>query len=226
MVNATLRYGTTGASAHGYAELALILGPLFHRYHEGTRFGKLACHLVDKNGSEGFKAKVFFCAQKAMLWTEPIHSAIAVVRHGIDVGVATHDLPYASFSSFHLITDLLLQGLPLDELWNELQRCLDFVGKVKIGNLITILTSYQRFVLNLREQTKAFSSLSDAEFSAPTFETGFAANAEEPNLPRLPATQEARCHYWILKLQALFILNEHLAAAQAAQQAKALLWLG
>lgn len=99
MVNATLRYGTTGASAHGYAELALILGPLFHHYHNGTRFGKLACHLVDKSGSEGFKAKVFFCAQKAMLWTEPIHSAIALVRHGIEVGVATHDLPYASFIS-------------------------------------------------------------------------------------------------------------------------------
>ena len=74
MVNATLRYGTTGASAHGYAELALILGPLFHRYHDGTRFGKLACRLVDKNGFEAFKAKVFFCAQKAMIWTEPIHS--------------------------------------------------------------------------------------------------------------------------------------------------------
>jgi predicted ATPase len=36
MVNATLRYGTTGASAHGYAELALVLGPLFHRYHDGS----------------------------------------------------------------------------------------------------------------------------------------------------------------------------------------------
>ncbi len=224
MVNATMRYGTTGASAHGYAELALILGPLFHRYHDGTRFGKLACRLVDKNGFEAFKAKVFFCAQKAMIWTEPIHSVITVVRHGIEVGVVTHDLPYASFGSFHLITGLLLQGLPLDELWNELQRCLDFVSKVKIGNLITILTSYQRFVLSLREQTKAFSSFSDAEFSEETLEAGLAANPVEPYARRFAATQEARCHYWILKLQALFILNEHVAAAEAAKQAKALLW--
>jgi PAS domain S-box-containing protein len=224
MVNATLRYGTTGASAHGYAELALILGPLFHRYHDGTRFGKLACNLAERNGFEAFKAKVFFCAQKAMLWTEPIHSAIAVIRHAIDVGVVTHDLAYASFSSFHLVTGLLLQGIPLDELWNELQSCLDFVGRVKIGNLITILKSYQRFVLNLRGQTTAFSGLGEAELSEETVETRMAATAFEHFAGQFPATQEARCHYWILQLQALFILNENIAASQAAKQAKALLW--
>jgi predicted ATPase len=43
MVNASLKYGTTSASAHGYAELATILGPVFHRYLDGYRFGKLAC---------------------------------------------------------------------------------------------------------------------------------------------------------------------------------------
>jgi PAS domain S-box-containing protein len=224
MVNATLRYGTTGASAHGYAELSLILGPLFHRYHDGTRFGKLACHLADKHGFEFFQAKVFFCAQKAMLWTEPIYSVIAVIRHGIEVGVATHDLPYASFSCFHLVTGLLLQGLPLDELRKELERSLDFVGKVKIGNQVTVLLSYQRFILSLDGQTKAFSGFRDGKMSEEAVAAILAANAGEHFSGHLPATHEARCHYWILQLQALFILNESVAAWQAAKQAKALLW--
>jgi len=47
-----------------------------------------------------------------MIWTEPINSVIAVIRHAIEVGVVFHDLPYASFSCFHLVTGLLLQGLP------------------------------------------------------------------------------------------------------------------
>jgi hypothetical protein len=49
-----------------------MLGPVFRRYHDGTRFGRLACQLVEKDGFEGFKARVFFCAQKAIAWTEPL----------------------------------------------------------------------------------------------------------------------------------------------------------
>jgi hypothetical protein len=150
--------------------------------------------------------------------------AIEVIRQAIEVGVVAHDLPYASFSCFHLITDLLLQGLNLDQLWNELQRCLDFVSKVKIGNMVIVLISYQRFILSLRGQTEAFSSFSDAEFREETFEASLAADSVEHFAQQLPATQEARCHYWILKLQALFILSENIAASRAAEQAKALLW--
>ena len=40
MVNASLEYGTTGASAHGYAELATILGPVFHRLPRRVSFRK------------------------------------------------------------------------------------------------------------------------------------------------------------------------------------------
>ena len=72
MVNTSLKYGTTGASAHGYAELATILGPVFHRYLDGYRFGKLACRLIERYGFNTYKTKVYFCMQRAMLWTQPI----------------------------------------------------------------------------------------------------------------------------------------------------------
>ena len=48
MVNVSLQHGTSGASAHGYGWLGFILGPAFHRYREGYRFGRLACDLVEK----------------------------------------------------------------------------------------------------------------------------------------------------------------------------------
>jgi PAS domain S-box-containing protein len=107
---------------------------------------------------------------------------------------------------------------------SELQRSLSFVAKVKIGNLITILQSYQQFILNLRGETKAFSALRDSKMSEEVVEAILTANADEHFAGHLPATHEARCHYWILQLQLLFILNENVAAWQAAKQAKALLW--
>ena len=60
MVNVSLKYGTTDASAHGYAEFGSILGPVFHRYIEGYRFGKLACDLIEKHGFMAYKAKIYF----------------------------------------------------------------------------------------------------------------------------------------------------------------------
>ena len=50
MVNFSMQHGMSGASAHGYACLGCILGPVFHRYREGYRFAKLACDLVEKHG--------------------------------------------------------------------------------------------------------------------------------------------------------------------------------
>ena len=57
MVNASLEYGTTGASAHGYAEFATLLGPVFHRYRDGYRFGKLAGDLIEKYDSNPIMRK-------------------------------------------------------------------------------------------------------------------------------------------------------------------------
>ena len=60
MVNISMKYGTNSASAHGYALLGFILGPLFHRYSEGYRFAKLACDLVEKHGFIAYYAKAHF----------------------------------------------------------------------------------------------------------------------------------------------------------------------
>jgi GAF domain-containing protein len=214
MVNTSLEYGTTGASAHGYAELATILGPVFHRYHDGYRFGELACNLVEKYGFDAYKAKAFFCMQRAMLWTQPINSAIDFIRLAIAAGIETHDLPYACFSYCHLVTGLILQGVHLDEVWRESEESLDFIRKVRFRDSTGIVISQQRFVLNMRGETAAFSSFSDTQFSEEAFEAEFVPD----KMAHLP------CHYWILKLQARFISGDYNVAIRAAQKAKALLW--
>ena len=61
MVKISMQHGTSGASAHGYAHLGFILGPVFHRYSEGYRFAKLACDLVEKHGFIAYQAKVYAC---------------------------------------------------------------------------------------------------------------------------------------------------------------------
>src|SRR5260370_6283536 len=46
MANFSVQHGMSGASAHGYAQLGNILGPVFHRYSERPRFANLVCNLL------------------------------------------------------------------------------------------------------------------------------------------------------------------------------------
>ena len=91
---------------------------------------------------------------------------------------------------------------------------MDFVRKVKARDQASVIVSQQRFILNMRGQTSAFSSFSDAEFDEEKFE----AQLTQDRIATMV------CFYWILKLQARFMSGDYDAAIQAAQNAKALLW--
>jgi PAS domain S-box-containing protein len=214
IANASLKYGTTHASAHGYAELGCILGPVFHRYMDGYRFGKLACSLVEKYGFHAYKGRAYFNMEMAVLWIQPIRTAIDFIRLAFRTSIEAHDLSYACFSCNHLVTDLLMQGVHLDEVWCESQKGLEFVHKVKFRDVAEIIVSQQRFIQSMRGQTAAFSSFSDAQFDEETFE----AQLTEDRMTTMV------CLYWILKLQARFMSGDYDAASAAARKAKGLLW--
>ena len=68
MVNLSLRYGISGASAYGYVVFGLLLGRLFHRYAEGYRFGQLGCELADRHGFTAYEAKIYVAAGVNAFW--------------------------------------------------------------------------------------------------------------------------------------------------------------
>jgi PAS domain S-box-containing protein len=212
MAITSLNYGLTDASVHAYADLALILGPAFNRYHEGYRFAMLARSLFDKYGPN--EAKSYVCMEQVSLWTQPIATAIEFIRLAFHTCINNHDLTYACFCCNHLVTDLLLQGVDLEEVWRESQKGLEFVLKVGLHDTADVIVSQQRFILNMRGETAAFSSFNDAQFEEEEFE----AQLTEDRMPHLI------CYYWILKLQARFISGDFDAAISAAQKAKPLLW--
>jgi PAS domain S-box-containing protein len=212
MAITSLEYGLTDASVHAYADLALILGPAFNRYHEGCRFGVLARSLFDKYGSN--EAKSYVCMEQVSQWTQPITVAIEFIRLAFHTCINNHDITYACFCCNHLVTDLLLQGANLEEVWLESQKGLEFVLKVRLRDTADVIVSQQRFILNMRGETGAFSSFSDAQFEEEEFE----AQLTEDRMPHLV------CYYWILKLQARFISGDFDVAMAAAQKAKPLLW--
>jgi len=214
MVNVSLQHGMCGASARGCAYFGAILGQVFHRFSEGYRFAKLAFDLVEKHDFIASQAKVHFVMGIVAFWTQPIPTAIDFIRAAFRAATETGDLTYACYSRAWDITGLLVQNDPLDVVWSESEKSLEFIRKVRYRDMEDIVVSQQRFIASMQGRTATFSTFSDAQFD----ETAFEAQLTGDRMPMLI------CWYWILKLKARFLSGNYAEALAAADKAKPLLW--
>jgi predicted ATPase len=214
MVNLSLRHGISDASTFGYAGFGVMLCLPFRRYTEGYRFGKLACDLVEKHGFTAYKAKVYLSMEMVVLWTQPIELGVELIRAALRAGAESGDLAFACFSCMHLVTDLLIQGAHLDDVWRESETCLDFVRKGKYFDAADAIIRQQHIISNLRGQTANFSTFSDEKFDEKSFEAQLTEDRMTPMVSR----------YWILKLQARFMSGDYRAGIAAAEKAKKWHW--
>src|SRR6266851_870146 len=213
MVNVSMQHGTSGVSANACGYLGFILGPLFHRYPEGYRFAKLACDLVEKNSFIASRAKVYTSMGLVAVWTQPITSTIEFIRAAFRTAIETGDLTFACYNMTHVLAPLLMRNDPLDAVWRESERGLDFVRKARFRDITDSIVIQQRLIATMQGRTATFSTFSDAQFDEAAFEAQLTADR----------MSSVVCAYWIIKLQARFLAGEYVAALAAAQQAKPLL---
>jgi PAS domain S-box-containing protein len=215
MANVATRHGMCGASAHAYGYWGIVLGPVFHRYREGYRSAKLACDLVEKHGFIAYRAKAYRSIGIAALWTQPITTALDFNQAAFRTASETGDLTYACYSVDRAVLILLLRNDPLDAVWRESAKSLDFVRKAGYGSVAHNLVSQQRFIATMQGRTATFSTFSDAQFDEAAFEAELMASR----------TAMMVFYYWIIKLKARFLSGDYAEALAAANKAKALLWI-
>ena len=213
IVNITMKYGTNSASAYAYGYCGIMLGPVFHRYREGYRFTKLACDLVEKHGFIAYQAKVQNAMGIVAVWTQPMTTALDFNRAAFRTATETGDLPTACYSMDHIIEDLLVRNDPLDAVWRESERGLDFIRKAGYRNIADIIVSQQRFVATMQGRTATFSTFSDTQFDEAAFEAQLTGDRAV-----------TICFYWLLKLKARFLSGDYAEALAAAGKAKQVLW--
>ncbi len=213
MVNVTLQHGICGASAPGCGFFGFILGAFFHRHSESYRFAKLSCDLVEKLGSIAYQAKALLTMGRIAFWTQPIASAIEFNRAAFRSATETGDLTFACYAIGQFVAGLLLRNDPLDALWRETEKGLDFAQKARFRDAADRILSQQRFIATMQGRTATFSTFSDAQFDEATFEAQLAGS-------RMPLLI---CWYWILKLKARFLSGDYAEALAAADKAKPLL---
>ena len=214
MVNMSKQHGVCSASPFGFGNLGALLGPVFHRYSEGDRFAKLAYDLVEKYGFIACQARAYGWMGLAALWTQPIATAIDFTRASFRTGIETGDLTSACYSMDQLITTLFLRNDPLDAVWRESEKNLDFVQKARFHDVAAVIVSQQRFIATMQGRTASFSSFNDRQFDEAVFEAQLKGNR----------TPTMICLYWIIKLKTRFLSGDYAEALGAAGEAKAVLW--
>jgi PAS domain S-box-containing protein len=212
--NISMQHGMSGASAHAYACLGSILGPVFHRYREGYRLGRLACDLVEKHGFTAYHTKVYHDMGAVSAWTQPITSVIELRRATARTATETGDLTYACYGKHQSITASLLRNDPLDAVWRESEMALDFARTAKFRDVVDLILSQQRFIATMQGRTATFSTFSDVEFDEATFEAHLTGDRMKTMI----------CLYWILKLKARFLSGDYAEALAAADKVKPVLW--
>jgi PAS domain S-box-containing protein len=213
MVKIGMQHGISDASTLGFALLGFISGPVFHRYGEGCRFAKLACDLVEKHRFIANQPKVYHAMGTVAFWTLPIGTAIDFMRATIRTAIDTGDLTFACYGMYQSITGPLLRNDPLDAVWRESERALDFAREAKYGDAADIIRSQQRFIATMQGRTATFSTFSDAQFDEATFEAQLTGDRMTLMI----------CFYWIHKLKARFLSGDYAEALAAADKAKPLL---
>ena len=135
------------------------------------------------------------------------------MRAACRTAIETGDLTFACYGMYQSVAGLLLRNDPLEAVWRESERALDFARNAKYGDVADIVRSQQRFIATMQGRTATFSTFSDGQFDQATFEAQLTSD-------RMTLTI---CFYWILKLKARFLSGDYAEALAAANKVKPLL---
>src|SRR6266478_4286712 len=207
LVKLSLQHGISGSIVMGFAGLGFVLGPLFDRFEDGERFAELAVAVADRRALAPQKAAVHFLAQMAFYWTRPLDEALAHLDIAFEAARETGEIVYACYAVEHRLAHLLARGDPLDQVWQESVKALDFVQTRKFRHVVDIILSIQAFIRSLRE-THDDASVDD--------ETDVRVLGD--------GVPVARCYHWIRQMQRQVLFGDPETALKYAEKAKRVLW--
>ena len=217
MGNLSLKHGNSEGACYVYTALGNVLSLYFGDYELGFRFGQLGLDLAAQPGMERLRARVYLAfSNLAKPSKRHFPAGGPIARYVFDAAQQVGDLTYAVFSCNNLLAQLLAGGAPLADVQREAEAGLNFARRSGFALVDSLITVQLRLVRTVRGLTPAFGYFN---------EDGFDEQQFEQELEGAPRHGIVACTYWIRKLQARFLADDHVAAIAAASKVERLLWL-
>ncbi|WP_239470439.1 trifunctional serine/threonine-protein kinase/ATP-binding protein/sensor histidine kinase [Archangium violaceum] len=213
MLSLSLRYGNTEASVHGFGWYGLMLGAVFKRYREGHAFSVLARELVERHAFTAARGRALYSLEMTSCWVQPLSFALEYVRDAFHHALRGGDFQIACYCSNHIVTDRLMLGHPLEEVYQESVARLEFARQAGYPAVEDVIHHVQRYVQQLRGLSRSFDTMSGDDFDQEAFEAGLT--------PQHMSTM--RCWYWIIKMQSRFMCGAYAQVLEAGERADELI---
>lgn len=159
MVRLSVKYGNSPAAAMGYGLYGAMLCDKFGDIERGYRFGRLSILVLDKMSASSLKCKIYFMFN-AMIghFKEPVNQTILSMQEGIQNGIETGDIEFASYSAWNISKNLFLSGNNLELVDKKITQYIELMQKLKLTSVALIIKVMKQSLQNL--QHNSFSKFS------------------------------------------------------------------
>ncbi|MEN8444630.1 MAG: GAF domain-containing protein, partial [Cyanobacteria bacterium J06555_13] len=150
MVELSIEYGNCPASAFGYAWHGSLLCEALGNIEAGYAFGQLAVALLDTLNAKALRSKVLnIYATCIGCWQGPVKDCLTFHLDGLQSGLDTGDLEFASYDAAEYAQYLFLMGMPLETVRAECQQKLSIIEHLKQTFHVDYLAPWLQGTLNL-----------------------------------------------------------------------------
>ncbi|MFM0074498.1 AAA family ATPase [Paraburkholderia sediminicola] len=149
MVQLTIDHGITAASAHCLAWFGVYVAEFFGEYAQGFEFSRLARTLVEERGYHAMATSTLVALDQVAVWTQPLSYVLECARAAFESAGPSGDLTMSCYACNHVVSDLLILGVPLEQVDKEIDLGLSFARRVRFKDVEGILELQKRFVHSL-----------------------------------------------------------------------------
>ncbi|AFZ24406.1 putative ATPase [Cylindrospermum stagnale PCC 7417] len=156
MTNLCLKYGNSSLSAYTYVLYGMFLCGAFEDMDSGYQFGQLGLKLLNQFNAKEMTARIYETFNYFIRhWKEPAINTIEPLLEGVQRGLETGDLEYASYSACFYCTHLFFIGENLEIVLQKQAHYIDLMQRNK--------QEFQTIYANIVRQTSLNLSRKTAE---------------------------------------------------------------
>jgi signal transduction histidine kinase len=149
-VRLTILHGIAPASAQGVAWFGVALAHRFGEYGRGLEFSEAGVRIAEASESAEMRSAALVALDQVSAWSRPFDFALGCARAALAESRDAGDMAMACYASNHIVSDLIVMGVPLTRVEEEVERGLVFARQTHFADVEAILGVQQGFVGALR----------------------------------------------------------------------------